>query len=375
MPYFDNAATTAQKPQAVADAVAGALASFGNPSRSAHRYALAAARAVEDAREEVAAFFGCADAARLAFTKNATEALNIAINSVDGHIVTSAMEHNSVLRPLYRRGNFSVAPLDAQGRLAAEDVFQLAEKTGAAAIVLASASNVTGNPAPVGEIGQYCREHGLLFIVDASQTAGAVPTDMEALCVDALCFTGHKSLYGPQGTGGICAGARFAPKPLLVGGSGSRSYSEEQPDFMPDLLEAGTLNGHGVAGLLAGLRYVRERGADAVWHAPVRLADKLRALVGDVSGIEFYGCFGMPGRTAVLALNLPGYSSGEVADLLDERYDIAVRPGAHCAPLLHRHFGTEKRGMVRFSFSCFNTEDEVERAAGALRELAAMRAV
>ena len=279
-----------------------------------------------------------------------------------------------MLRPLYRRGDYTVVAPDETGLLSADAVIKTVEETGATAVVLASASNVTGNPAPVGEIGQYCRERGLLFILDASQTAGVVPTDMEALCVDALCFTGHKSMYGPQGTGGICLGARFLPKPLLVGGSGSLSFSEAQPDFMPDLLEAGTLNGHGTAGLLAGVRYIKAHGEEAVWHAPVRMADKLREMTGDIPGIEFYGCFGIPGRTALLSLNLPGYSSGEVADLLDERYDIAVRPGAHCAPLLHRHFGTEKRGMVRFSFSSFNTEDEVALAAAALHEITALRA-
>ncbi len=365
MIYLDNAATSVPKPQAVAQAITAALNTFGNPARGAHGFSLAAARCVEEARAEVAALFGCADAGRTVFTKNATEALNITISSLQGHVVTTAAEHNSVLRPLYRRGNFSVVKMDGKGRVRAEDIAAAVSKTGAKAVVMTAASNVTGNPMPVAEVGEFCRQHDMLFALDASQTAGLVQTDMEALGVDALCCPGHKSLYGPQGTGVLCLSARFLPQPLAVGGSGSHSFSETMPPETPDRLEAGTVNSHGIAGLLAGIRYAQSLGVSAL-EKPLALVALLRRRVASIPGIEFYGDPEMAGRVPILALNLPGYSSGEVADLLDGDYGIAVRSGAHCAPLVHRHFGTEKRGMVRFSPSHFTTEDEMEQTAKAL---------
>jgi cysteine desulfurase family protein len=370
--YFDNAATSWPKPPQVAQAAAAAIDSFGNPSRSAHAYALAAGRVVEYARDEIAALFHCR-ADNVAFTKNVTEALNIAIQSVEGHIVSTAAEHNSVLRPLHTKSH-SLAALDSRGRVTLAAIAG-AVRQDTAAVVVAHASNLTGNLAPVKEIGAFCRARGLLFILDTAQTAGLLPADMEELAVDALCFTGHKSLYGLQGTGGICLGSRFRPKALLSGGSGSHSFEMTQPPSMPDLLEAGTLNGHGIAGLLAGLRYIKARGPATLLAQAQSLAQRFYqgtralALAAPRQKITFYGDYEAPARAPIVALNLGSRDSGAVAAILSERYGVAVRAGVHCAPLLHRHFGTETQGAVRFSFSHFNTAAEVDFALAALGEI------
>lgn len=368
MIYFDNAATSYPKPDTVARAMGEALAGFGNPGRSAHAFSLAAARCVALTRERIARLFGCTASDRVAFTKNATEALNIAVNSLDGHIVVSAAEHNSVLRPVHRRGDYSVAPLDERGRLAVAAVEQ-AVRRDTAAVVIAHASNLTGNTAPIEDIGRLCRARGILLIVDAAQTAGLFPIDMEAMHIDALCFTGHKGLYGPQGTGGICLGQRFHPRALLFGGGDGDSFEAGQPGDLPGLLEAGTANAHGIAGLAAGLAYVTEHSPEALLARADALARTLHSALADDARITFYGDYQATRRAPIVALNVGDLPSDEAAHILAEKYDMAVRSGVHCAPLLHRHFGTEKRGMVRFSFSQYNTEQEVALAIAALREL------
>ena len=371
MPYFDNAATTLPKPPAVLEAVAQAMAGFGNPSRSAHRPALEAARCILAAREELATYFGCPDPQRVVFTKNATEALNIAVQSLDGHIVSSEAEHNSVLRPVCATHRYTLAQADEKGRISARGVLAACQED-TAGIVLAHASNLTGNVVEISRIGEFCQKNGIYFVVDAAQTAGLLPINMEAMGIDALCFTGHKSLYGPQGTGGLCLSQRFLPRPLLTGGSGSRSFSPVQPDFLPDRLEAGTLNGHGIAGLLAGLRYLREK-ENLPFAQANHLAQLFCNLTQNIPGIMFYGDYSQETRAPLVTLNLSGYDSAELSAELSDRYEIATRSGAHCAPLLHERFGTRQRGAVRFSFSHFNTEDEVRLAAEALQTLAAER--
>ncbi len=370
MIYFDNAATSFPKPPGVAAAVAEAIASFGNPSRGAHPFALAAARCIETARRRAAELFGCADPERVAFTKSVTEALNLAIASLDGHIVSTGAEHNSILRPLHRKGNFSLAGIDAFGRYGVADIAAHI-RPDTVGVVVAHASNLTGNSAPIADIGRLCRERNLRLVVDAAQTAGLIDIDMEALHIDALCFTGHKSLYGLQGTGGMCLGERFAPRPLIVGGSGSRTFSPEQPARLPELLEAGTPNSHGIAALSAGMEYVRNIGAENLRRRAGALA---RAFVNEarrIPDVHLYGDYATEDRLPIVALNLGDADSADVAAALAEDYGIAVRAGAHCAPLLHRRFGTEKQGAVRFSFSHFNTMDEVGRAIEALGTIAA----
>ena len=367
MIYFDNAATSYPKPPEVVRAVTGALESFGNPSRGAHGLALAAGRSLAATRQMAAELFGCPSAERVAFTKNITEALNIAIASVEGHIVTTESEHNSVLRPIFRRGDYTVLPVDGRGCFTAGDLVR-ALRRDTAAVALGHGSNLTGNLAPTLEIGRLCRERGLIFILDTAQTAGVFDLNMEAAGVDALCFTGHKSLYGPQGTGGICLSGRFTPRPLMVGGSGIHSFSPEQPPEMPTLLEAGTVNGHGLAGLLAGLEYVREHGPEITAEAD-RLARLFYRELKDRDYITFYGDYEAEKRAPIVTINVGELPSDEVADILAEDYGIAVRAGSHCAPLLHRRFGTETRGSVRFSFSHFNREDEVRTALTAIDDI------
>lgn len=365
MIYFDNAATSHPKPPEVARAVAEAIDSFGNPARGAHPLAMRATRAVESARSSIATLFGCPKPERVVFTKNVTEALNLAIASVQGHIVSSEAEHNSVLRPLHRRGNFTLAPVDAQGRYGAADI-AAALGPGTEAVVVAHASNLTGNVAPLAEIAALCRERGLLLIVDAAQSAGLLDIDMQALGIDALCFTGHKSLYGPQGTGGLCLGPGFTLAPLAVGGSGSHSFSPAQPRALPDRLEAGTLNSHGLAGLAAGVAYVRGKSPARLLARANALAERFLAGLLKLPGVTLYGDYQSATRVAIVAFNLADYESNDVADRLAYDHGIAVRAGAHCAPLLHKRFGTVERGAVRFSFSPFNTEEQVDAALFAL---------
>jgi cysteine desulfurase family protein len=371
MIYFDNAATSFPKPVKVRTAVCQALESFGNPSRGAHELALNAARCVEYARVQASELFGCRASKRVAFTSNITEALNMAIASVNGPIVTTAAEHNSVLRPVYRAGQYTIVDVDEYGRYEPDDI-KKALRPDTAAVVLSHASNLTGQIHPLQEIGRLCRERGLLFIVDAAQTAGLLDVDMSLMGIDALCFTGHKSLYGPQGTGGICLSDRFLPSPLVVGGSGSQTFNPEHPAAMPGRLEAGTLNGHGLAGLSAGLEYIKEQGPENLLAAADKTARYFHRAIKDLEGVVLYGRYGDEPRLPIVALNVGELASDEVAAVLAEEYDIAVRPGTHCAPLLHRAFGTVTRGAVRFSFSHFNTLEEADVAIQAIKDIAKM---
>lgn len=367
MIYFDSAATSWPKPPQVAAAVGEALNSFGNPARAAHAPAMAAARSMLAARQLLAGLFGADDARQVVFTKNVTEALNLAINSVEGHILTTAAEHNAVLRPIYRRGNYSLVPVDEKGRYTVADVENHLQKD-TAAVVVAHASNLTGNLAPIGRLGALCRQRGLLLIVDAAQTAGLFPINVQQQCIDALCFTGHKSLYGPQGTGGVVVGPRFDAKPLMVGGSGSHSFLEEQPPELPERLEAGTANAHGIAGLLAGAQYA-QKGAPGFLQAAGALARRFYEGAAALGVCTFYGDYDAAERAPIVTLNVGEAPAGEVAAALEDGWGIMVRAGAHCAPLLHRRFGTQGRGAVRFSFSHHNTKEEVDAAVAALRSI------
>ncbi len=370
MNYFDNAATTFPKPPQVTEAVVKAIHSFGNPSRGSHFFSLAAMRCIEQTRNQAATLFHSSDPSRIAFTKNVTEALNLAVDSLEGHVVTSEAEHNSILRPLYRRGNFSLVPVDDCGRYSITDIIDHC-RADTEAIIVAHASNLTGNIAPIPELGRLCREKGMLLIVDAAQTAGLLDIDMEAWGIDVLCFTGHKALYGLQGTGGICLGPRFTPRPLIVGGSGSHTFNQEQPDTLPELLEAGTPNSHGIASLSAGMAFVLEQGTANLRQRAAIVTKYFLAGLREIPDVRLYGDYNAPDRIAIVTLNLGNLDSSEVAAFLSDEYGIAVRAGAHCSPLLHKRFGTEKQGAVRFSFSHYNTSEEVDIALAALAELSA----
>ena len=375
MIYLDNAATTVGKPPAVAEAVLSALGSFGNSGRGAYGEALDAGRCIYETRLLLGELFRC-PADHVCFTPNSTAALNTAIAgllSPGDHVISTDWEHNSVLRPLYRfraqGGAVDFLPADRQGRLDWDTLPGLLRRE-TKAVVCTHASNLTGDALDLRRMGAFCREHGLLLVVDASQTAGLLPIDMEDMGIDVLCFTGHKSLMGPQGTGGLCVRLGVEICPLLTGGTGVQSYRETQPEAYPTRLEAGTLNGHGIAGLRAALRFRREVGREAILAHELGLARHFYERVRDIPGIRLYGDYAAAERAPIVALNLGDADSGAVADALWERWGIAVRPGAHCAPRLHRALGTEAQGAVRFSWSYYNTEAETDAAVSALRQLA-----
>ena len=378
MIYLDNAATTLRKPDCVVEAVVQAMNRMGNSGRSAHAQALDSSRVIYTAREGLARLFGCPRADHVVFTANSTEALNIAISGLiapHSHVISTDLEHNSVLRPLYRLQReqgvqVDFLPADSRGCIDYADLDRLLRPE-TKALVCTHGSNLTGNLLDLKRLGDFAHRHGLIFIVDASQTAGVFPIHMEEMHIDVLCFTGHKSLLGPQGTGGLCLRPGLEICPFKVGGTGVQTYLEEQPKQLPTLLEAGTLNGHGIAGLSAALAYLEEQGIDRIRQHELSLARRFYAAVSGIEGVTVYGDFAAQERAPVVALNIRDYDSGEVSDQLAEDYGIATRPGAHCAPRLHRALGTEEQGAVRFSFGWFNTEEEVDAAAAAVKELAA----
>ena len=377
MIYLDNAATTLRKPPQVIDAVVAAMGSFGNSARGTHEEALAASRVIYDTRCKLAALFGCKRPDHVAFTCNSTEALNIAIHGcihAGEHVISTDLEHNSVLRPLYRleRENnvkLSFVPADRRGNIDYAD-FERLLRPDTCAVVCTHASNLTGNTLDLACIGAFAHEHDLLFIVDASQSAGVLPIDMEQMHIDVLCFTGHKSLMGPQGTGGLCVAEGVDIRPWCVGGTGVQTFLPSQPPQYPTRLEAGTRNGHGIAGLLAAVHFIQEAGMDAIRTHELALARRFYEGVKDVDGVCVYGDFSDFVRAPVVSLNIRDAGSSMVADALAEDYDIAVRAGAHCAPRMHEALGTVEQGAVRFSFGYYNTEEETDAAIAAVRELA-----
>lgn len=372
MIYLDNAATTRPKPPAVGQAILAALDGFGNCGRGVHDDALTAARVVYETREKLASLFHCPRADNVCFTSNSTEALNIAIAGLFGsgdHIISTDREHNSSLRPLYRLkalgGDVDFISADRQGQIDYED-FERLLRPNTKGVVCNHASNLTGDITDIRRVGEFCRAHGLKLVVDASQTAGVFPIDMQAMGIDVLCFTGHKGLYGPQGTGGLCVGENVEIRPWKVGGSGVQSFSELQPNEYPTRLEAGTLNGHGLAGLNAALDWLIEIGPDAVRCHDCALAHRFYQGVKDLPGVKVYGDFQTSMRAPIVALNIGERDSAVISDELDERFQIATRSGAHCAPRLHRALGTDKQGAVRFSWCYFNTEEETDAAIAAI---------
>lgn len=376
MIYLDNAATTLHKPQQVIDAVVHAMQSMGNCARGTHEEALDAARTVYDARVRLASLFGCPRVDHVAFTANSTEALNMAINGLidlGDHVISTDLEHNSVLRPLYRLeaehgAELSFVPADKLGNVDYAD-FERLMKPNTRAVVCTNASNLTGTVLDIERIAKTAHSHGALVIVDASQTAGCWPIDMKKMGIDVLCFTGHKGLMGPQGTGGICVKEGIEIRPFKVGGSGVQSYSRTHPAEYPTRLEAGTLNGHGIAGLGAAAKFISETGVENI-HAKERsLMLRFYEGVKNIEGVTVYGDF-TKDKTAIVALNIRDYESGEVSYELSQGYGIATRPGAHCAPRMHKALGTAEVGAVRFSFSFYNTEEEIDEAVRAVAELA-----
>ena len=378
MIYLDNAATTMHKPQTVIDAVTQAMCSLGNAGRGATSGALDAARTIHGCRAKIARLLGCPRADHVCFTPNSTAALNTAINGVvrpGDRVVTTALEHNSVLRPLNRMATeqdvtVEHAGCDADGVLDYDELERLVTP-GTRAVVVTHASNVTGNAVDVARVAAMAHAVGALVIVDASQSAGTAKIDMQAMGLDIVCFTGHKGLMGPQGTGGLAVAEGVDVAPWAMGGTGVHSFDTLQPLEWPTRLEAGTLNGHGIAGLAAGLDFIETQGGvEAIAAHERALADRFLAGVREIPGITLYGAFDQPTRSAIVSLNVGDVDSAEISDALMQGWGIATRPGAHCAPLMHHALGTERQGVVRFSFGYFNTVEEVDTVIEAVLDLA-----
>ncbi len=378
--YLDNAATSWPKPPEVAQAMLHSMQQVGaNPGRSGHRLSIEAARIVYEAREAVAALFHAPDPLRVVFTANVTQALNLALHGwlrPGDHVVTSGMEHNAVMRPLRALEangvQVSVVPCSAQGLLDPADV-QAALRPNTALVVLNHASNVCGTLLPVGEVGQIARRRGIPFVVDAAQTGGAFPLDMQALGIDMLAFTGHKSMLGPMGTGGLVLGPgvdveRLAPQ--WQGGTGSRSESEKQPIALPDKYESGTSNAVGIAGLGAAVRWVMAQGVDTIRAHEVALCQQMLDGLLAISGVQVYGPHDAARQTATVSFNIIGMTPSDVGLRLDDEYGVLCRVGLHCAPAAHRTLGTFPGGVVRFGLGVFNTSEQVAAAVAAVSALA-----
>lgn len=375
MIYLDNAATSLQKPKEVEEAMIHALHTMGNPGRGAHDATLQAGRCVYQVREQLAQLFHAESAECIAFTSNATEALNTAIQGLfqkGGHVITTVCEHNSVLRPLYRLQKqgveISFLPADAQGILDYNKLHALI-KENTKAVIVTHASNLTGNITDLERIKKEILQKKILLLVDGSQTAGILPVDVQQIGIDVFCFTGHKGLMGPQGTGGLYVRPGVKVNPLKVGGSGIHSFDHEHPAAMPEHLEAGTLNVHGIAGLGGALHYLNQIGSESIIHREQYLIKRLEDQIRDIPGIHLYGNPDNSQRVGILSFNMGNEDSAYVADWLFEEHGIAVRAGAHCAPLMHETLGTKMQGAVRISVSHKNTEEEIDATAKALIEL------
>ena len=374
MIYLDNAATTLHKPQEVIDAVVKAMTSLGNAGRGNTSASMEATHIVFEARENIAKFFNVKDSSNIAFTYNSTEALNIAIKGClkeGDHVVTTMLEHNSVLRPLYEMEvqgvEISITKADKKGNISYEEMESLI-RSNTKAIICTHSSNLTGNLIDIERVGKICKAHNLLFIVDASQTAGVFPIDVEKMNIDILCFTGHKSLLGPQGTGGIYVRDGIEITPLKSGGTGILTYSKTQPLKMPTHLEAGTLNGHGIAGLNAGIEFINRVGMENIRKKEEELMWRFYNGVKNLPLVTVYGDFSTRDRSPIVTINIGDFDSGDVAEELLS-YGISTRAGGHCAPLMHEALGTVEQGAVRFSFSYFNTVEEIDETIEVLKKI------
>lgn len=375
MIYLNCAATSLKRPPCVAQAVVEALGSLGSSSRGTSDSDLSAARGAYRCRSAIAALLGSSHPDRVIFASNATQALNTAIFGLvraGDRVVTTVMEHNSVLRPLYalerERGiDLRIVGLDEAGALDYAALERAA--AGARLVCCTHASNLTGAVADVGRVAAIAHAAGALCLVDASQTAGAYPVDMEGACIDVVCFTGHKALMGPTGTGGLVAAPGIDIKPLLYGGTGVFSDLKDQPPAWPEHLEAGTLNGHGLAGLAAGAEFLSSVGVERVHERLAGLRLRFVRGLADIPGMTVYGPAAGE-HVATVAVNLAGCDSSALADALAWRYAVATRAGLHCAPLMHEALGTRDTGAVRFSFGYYTTEAEVDAALDALHDLA-----
>jgi cysteine desulfurase family protein len=377
MIYLDNAATSFPKPEGVYAAMdRAARTQIANPGRAGHKMALGSERLLDDARHRLNRLFHGAAPERFVFTLNGTDALNMAIKGVvngGDHVITTDLEHNSVSRPLRAlelAGTISLTRIraDGTGTIDPDDI-RAAWKPSTRLVVLTHASNVLGTIQPIAEVGRIVRELGGYFVVDAAQTAGVSPIDIAAQAIDLLAFPGHKSLLGPTGTGALYVGDRARLRAWREGGTGGDSSNETQPREFPYFLEGGTPNVLGIAGLIAGLQFIEERGQNEIHREEVELCERLRQKLIEIGGVTLYGHADATRRVATLSFRCEALPAMEVGGILDSSFDIAIRPGLHCAPYIHRSLGTFPEGLVRASIGPFNTADDVDRLANAVAEI------
>lgn len=377
MAYFDNAATTFPKPEIVYNEIMTAMREYGaNPGRSGHKMALKASRGIYETRELISKLFNIDNPLDMILTFNATESLNLGIKGIlkpGDHVITTSMEHNSVLRPikfLEKHGvENTIVPCDNKGRVSLGDI-KRSIKNNTKLIACTHISNLTGTIMPIYEIGLLAKDKGIFFMVDAAQSAGVYNIDVESMNIDLLAFPGHKSLLGPPGTGGLYIRKDLKLQEIFQGGTGSASDSLEQPDIYPDKFESGTINAPGVVGLGAGVKYILDKGIKNIRNHELDLTRYFLEETKKIDKITLYGPQNIEEQGPVVSLNIGNLDSSELSYILDDKYDIAVRPGLHCAPLGHKTIGTLERGAVRFSFGIFNTYEEIEYAIKALKEIA-----
>ncbi len=377
--YLDNAATSWPKPPAMATAMAHFADHIGaNPGRAGHQMAVHSARIVFETRQAIADLFNCEDPLRVTFTSNVTHAINLALFGLLGagdHVITTSMEHNAVMRPLrYHESRgvaLTVVPCSPQGYLDPSDV-KKALRGNTRLIVITHASNVTGTIMPLAEVGALARQHGALLLLDAAQTAGVVPIDIHKDAIDLLAFTGHKSLYGPMGTGGLVIGSRVDInnfKPLIYGGTGSNSEKERQPSFFPDKFESGTLNVIGLAGLLASLKWLHSTDMNKIRAHEQVLSASLMEGMRAIAGLTIYGPHDQSHKVSPLSFSMSGLDNALVGDQLDKIYHIFCRVGLHCAPATAKTLGVFPQGTIRLSPGYFNQMDEIDHVISALKEM------
>ncbi len=376
MIYLDNAATTFPKPESVYTSIMNAMTNYGaNPGRGSHAMAIEGARIIYETRELISELFNFDDPLRTIYTFNATDSLNLAIKGLlkkGDHVITTSMEHNSVLRPIHELEKYgiehSIVQCEKDGSLNIDDITKEI-KDNTKLVVTVHVSNLTGTIFPIKEIGEICKKNNLIYLVDAAQSAGVLDIDLKKMNIDLLAFPGHKGLLGPQGTGALIINNNIVLNQIREGGTGSKSSSVYQPDFFPDKYESGTPNLPGIAGLNAGIKYILKRGQKSILEHEKKIIDLFINEVKKIDNIQIYGSDDISSRCGVVSLNVNEMDSAEVAYLLDTNYKIAVRPGLHCAPLAHKTLGTEDSGAVRFSFGPFNTEKEILIAANALNDI------
>lgn len=374
--YLDNAATTMKKPDCVVRAICDSLTTFGGPGRGVHQAALASSMAIFECRNAISELLHVNNPSQIALTNNATHSLNIAINGLlneNCHAITTAASHNSILRPLYLKNknnncDLTIVPIEKDGSLDMNK-FESAFQSNTKLVVATHSSNLTGDIYDIKKMVEITHEKGAIFVLDAAQTAGVIEIDNSMLNCDVICLTGHKSLYGPQGTGALYVSPNLDIPPLIVGGSGMHSYDEEHPKNMPESLEAGTLNAHGYCGLAAGINYVIEKSPTKIKEHIDFCISRFEDGISNISNIKIYGGGSLLGKCGICAILIGDQDSSEISDILSTEYNIATRPGAHCAPKMHESLNTTETGLVRFSFCSFTTYEEIDYAISALKEI------